>query len=120
MIPDEAVEAAARVHQSFRQKGGYLAWDDLLEPGKTLRLKSMSAALEAAIPTLLSHEREETRLAHLDAMVNAASVSKYERAIDAIHALADKWDVDGWNADMPLNARAGAGYIRAAIAEALK
>lgn len=33
-------------------------------------LSWMRATFEAAAPHMLSHEREETRLAHLDAMVN--------------------------------------------------
>ena len=58
MIPAEAVEAAAK----------YLAekfnWNGELLP------ETARAALEAAAPYMLSHEREQTRLAHLDAMVN--------------------------------------------------
>jgi hypothetical protein len=50
-IPDEAVEAA-------------------MKHFPPLYTSVVLAALEAAAPILLSHEREETRLAHLDAMVN--------------------------------------------------
>ena len=60
MIPDEAVEAAAR---ALAEIGGQPHnWANYRNPAR--------AALEAAAPHLLAHEREETRLAHLDAMVN--------------------------------------------------
>jgi hypothetical protein len=50
----------------------------------------MRAALEAAAPHLLSHEREETRLAHLDAVVNARTVDRYQAVVDALHTWAGK------------------------------
>lgn len=57
MIPSEAVEAAAKAIE-LRMDG-------------PVRLQDLArAALEAAAPHMLSHEREQTRLAHLDAMVN--------------------------------------------------
>ena len=57
-IPDEAVEAAVKNwsdHQMFSAEA------------------AMRTALESAVPYLMSHEREQTRLAHLDAMVNRES-----------------------------------------------
>jgi len=60
MIPDEAVEAAAR---ALAEIGGQPHnWANYRNPAR--------AALEAAAPRMLSHEREQTRLAHIDAMVN--------------------------------------------------
>lgn len=55
MIPAEAV-AAAR--------------EQLHEMGAEVPPKYVNSALEAALPFLLSHEREQTRIAHVDAMVN--------------------------------------------------
>ena len=43
--------------------------------------------LEAAAPHMLSHEREETRLAHVDAVVNRDTVDKLQAVIDAVLAL---------------------------------
>lgn len=68
MIPDEAVEAAVEAHCEG----------------------TMLAALEAAYPILLSHEREQTRLAHIDAVVNARTVDRLEREL--AEAKADAWD----------------------------
>jgi hypothetical protein len=69
MISDEAVEAAAKA---------------FIEHGTLLE------ALEAAAPILLSHEREQTRLAHLDAMVNRDTAERLERELE--NAKADAWD----------------------------
>lgn len=66
LIPVTAVEAAAR---AFIEHGTLLP------------------ALEAAAPHMLSHEREETQLAHLDAVVNARTVDKLNAAIEAVLAL---------------------------------
>jgi len=60
VIPDEAVEAAAEV--LFRRSLDISGNGSLREDAR--------AALEAAAPRMLSHEREQTRLAHIDAMVN--------------------------------------------------
>jgi len=46
--------------------------------------------LEAAAPHMLSHEREETRLAHVDAVVNRDTVDRLERELD--EAKANAWD----------------------------
>lgn len=83
MIPDEAVEAAAR-----SMFGGLTRtkWEDVGPFTKRSYHKIAREALEAALPTLLSHEREETRLAHLDAVVNAATVDRLEKR------LAEVWD----------------------------
>lgn len=49
MIPNEAVEAAARAHLDAR---GEAIWDDLTQVGRHNRLYWMRAALEAALPLL--------------------------------------------------------------------
>lgn len=54
----------------------------------------MLAALEDAYPILLSHELEQTRLAHVDAVVNAESLGKYEAAVQALRDLADNAERD--------------------------
>lgn len=65
MIPDEAVEAAARVlHAQESQQ------QDVGEFSLEVYEHDVRAILEAAAPHMLSHEREQTRVAHLDAMVN--------------------------------------------------
>jgi len=46
----------------------------------------MRAALEAALPILLSHEREETGLAHVDAVVNRDTVDRLEREIAGLRS----------------------------------
>ena len=70
MIPDAAVEAAwSRLAHHFDDTEEE-SWKD------ELRL-----ALEAAAPILLSHEREETRLAHVDAVVNAETVDRLEKEL---------------------------------------
>lgn len=71
-VPAEAVEAA---HEQLDAMGAYVS------------PKYVAAALEAALPILLSHESEQTRLAHLDATVNRDSVDKMQRAVDAVAAL---------------------------------
>lgn len=78
MIPEDAVEAAL------------FAWG----VGGQVPRNIVTVILEAALPHLLSHEREETRLAHLDAVVNARSLSKYEEAIQHLRDLADNAERD--------------------------
>lgn len=73
-IPEEAVEAAVEAHCEG----------------------TMHAALEAAYPILLSHEREQTRLAHLDAMVNAATVDTLEKKLVLAEALLRNYGRGGW------------------------
>jgi hypothetical protein len=58
VIPAEAIEAAHR------------AWREQAKLDGSIFEYNLRAALEAATPYMLSHEREQTRLAHLDAMVN--------------------------------------------------
>jgi len=72
VIPDEAVEAA---YLSFMQTG----------KGGTIR-QAMHRALEAAAPYLLSHEREQTRLAHIDAMVNRDTADRLQKELDSLKA----------------------------------
>ena len=78
------------------------------------------AALEAAAPHMLSHEREETRLAHVDAVVNARTVDKLNNAIEAVLALTCKPDASRvpWN-QPDLVPPFYSDRIRAAITEAL-
>ena len=80
VIPDAAVEAAAKV--LYRELGGLIA------------PHVARAALEAAAPHMLSHEREETRLAHVDAVVNAETVGKLQAKLDAIERHIDP---TGWH-----------------------
>ena len=93
MIPDAAVEAAAWVLYVEDHLWGE-PWETadaaLQEKYRTRAI----VALEAALPHLLSHEREETRLAHVDAVVNAESLSKYEAAVQALRELADNAERD--------------------------
>lgn len=58
-IPQEAVEAAAKAFINARSADNFVSPQEYAEK-----------ILEAAAPYMLSHEREQTRLAHLDAMVN--------------------------------------------------
>lgn len=64
-IPEAAVEAAVEAHCEG----------------------TMLAALEAAYPILLSHEREETRLTHIDAVVNRDTADKLQAKLDRVEAL---------------------------------
>ena len=131
MIPAEAVEAAAKAMVRISR------WEDVAGSSKMQLMLNARLALEAAAPHMLSHEREETRLAHLDAVVNAATVSKYEAALDAARVRADRWDqVAGareqdnlverdpeiWleNRTRAITLRANAHNLRSAITEALK
>jgi hypothetical protein len=70
MIPDKAIEAAGEFFPPV--------WTS----NEVYRARLIQA-LEAAAPHLLSHEREQTRLAHLDAMVNRETKR---------NELADAWD----------------------------
>ena len=86
-IPAEAVEAAARAH--YARAGWTGGWDGQPTKWKEAFRDEARAALEAALPHLLSHEREETRLAHLDAVVNAQTVDQYEALVDKVRELCD-------------------------------
>lgn len=75
MIPEAAVEAAAKalypeVREEWRVPPD--PWESIPEDddAKIEAIALARLALEAAAPHMLSHEREQTRLAHLDAMVN--------------------------------------------------
>jgi hypothetical protein len=59
VVPDAAVEAAVDAHCDG----------------------TMRDALEAAAPYMISHEREKTRLAHVDAVVNAQTVDRLEKEL---------------------------------------
>jgi len=76
IIPEAAVEAAAKAMSANWKR---------MHTNESLGFQRMLAeyALEAAAPHMLSHEREETRLAHLDAVVNRET----SRA-----QLAEAWD----------------------------
>jgi len=81
VIPDAAVEAAARA--MYAQDGGvgeFSLW---------VYQDYAKAMLEAAAPHMLSHEREETRLAHVDAMVNAQTVDRLQRVVDVVLDIAN-------------------------------
>jgi hypothetical protein len=81
VIPDAAVEAATEVlvaHQRHNASSCLCGWSKL---GHSHPAHQARFVLFAATPHLLSHEREETRLAHLDAVVNAASVDRLEREL---------------------------------------
>ena len=106
MIPAEAVEAAAFQLYRIDHYGTPDAWptDEQLANGRSIfdppptldefkadYIRDAKDVLEAAAPYMLSHEREQTRLAHLDAMVNRET--KREE-------LAQAWDdghLMGWN-----------------------
>jgi len=76
VISDAAVDAAY----------GELAED----AGRYVDQADIRRALEAAVPHMLSHEREETRLAHVDAVVNAETADKLQTKLDRIEALCDE------------------------------
>lgn len=60
IIPAQAVEAAAKVHQDLVARGGYPTWDALPPYGRPWRLDYMRAALEAAAPFMLVEQWEES------------------------------------------------------------
>ena len=108
VIPDAAVEAAAK------------ALRDAFDWGVGDFDKQARAALEAALPYMLSHEREETRLAHLDAVVNAQTVDKLNKAIEATLALLCKSDATEVPPNQPnLTPPYYSDRIRDAISKAL-
>lgn len=92
-IPDEAVEAAA----------DWLPHSDDCEsrPERDCtcrhpRLAIMRGALEGAYPILLSHELEQTRLAHLDAVVNVATVGILQEKLELAEARLHNYERGGW------------------------
>ena len=99
-IPQAAVDAAAKaayiLHSNAPGFDAEAAWDDMggtedWERGQWEM--EARAALEAALPHMLSHEREQTRLAHVDAVVNAQTVDRLEREL--AEARAEAWQ-EGW------------------------
>ena len=72
MIPAEAVEAAAKASWEKSNSDPWISGDhdDLRWADRRVYLDDAKVMLEAAAPYMLSHEREQARLAHLDAMVN--------------------------------------------------
>jgi len=100
VIPEAAVEAAVI---AYKHAAPYLSTRNAL-----------IEALEAAAPHLLSHEREETRLAHLDAVVNAEAVDRLEAKLDAVGALADEWEARG-ESDMAGSKQILDGHIAMAL-----
>jgi len=74
-IPEAAVEAAAKASAGVFGEA----------PNKR-DFEHIRLVLEAAAPHLLSHEREQTRLAHVDAVVNAETVDKLQAKLDRAHA----------------------------------
>jgi len=95
VIPDEAVEAAGDVlvyHQRRDIKGCACGWSEL---GRSHAAHQARIALEAAAPHLLSHEREETRLAHVDAVVNAETVDKLQAKLDRVERALDHAEANG-------------------------
>jgi hypothetical protein len=87
VIPDEAVEAAAKVLHAEEN-----LWEETWEHATVERKQKYRTgaliALDAAAPHLLSHERQQTADAHRDATVNAQTVDRYERAIAGVLELA--------------------------------
>lgn len=80
-------------------------------------------ALEAALPHLLSHEREETRLAHLDAVVNVETVGTLQAKLDRIAALAEEWRYKGeygWGAWQEGHGPDPEGYVLDYVAGQLR
>ena len=87
VIPDAAVEAAAGAAFQFMEDQ---PWEAASPEETDFFRDAARRGLEAATPHLLSHEREETRLAHLDAVVNAQTVDRLEREMR--EAIAEAWD----------------------------
>jgi len=84
VIPEEAVEAAVNAHGRANNPKwdhpifGYQTFSDAQKG----HLRDHARIyLEAAHPILLSHEREEARLAHVDAVVNAETVDRLEKEL---------------------------------------
>lgn len=105
MIPEAAVEAAAKaayvLHCAEPGFDAEAAWDDMAGAEDWERGQweiEARAALEAAAPHMLSHEREETRLAHLDAVVNAQTVGELQDKLDRVASIASQGpeDMPAW------------------------
>jgi hypothetical protein len=115
VIPDEAVEAAARASWEKANSDPWISGDhdDERWADRRVYLDDARVMLEAAAPHMLSHEREQTRLAHLDAVVNARTVDKLNNAVEAVLALVDANTLNGV-------VIVSAARIRAAITKALQ
>ena len=90
VIPEAAVEAAARIIYRDSGRKRVMSYRDAKEACEA----DARDILEAAAPHMLSHEREETRLAHLDAVVNAGTLSKHEALVDELRYVADNKTAD--------------------------
>lgn len=89
MIPNEAVEAAARALRKLSNGSAVeRAWESTGQ--EWIYRNEAFAALEAAAPYMLSHERQQTADAHRDAIVNRDTVDRLERELET--AKADAWD----------------------------
>jgi dihydropteroate synthase len=86
-IPDEAVEAAAKVLSA--DKISNHAGDNAPQIIDACE-KVARKVLEAAAPILLSHERQQTADAHRDAIVNRDTADRLERELE--NAKAEAWD----------------------------
>jgi len=126
VIPEAAVEAAAKAYYeaslSPMEDDGEgpiytpMSWERMDGAYRNATyVFPMRLALEAAAPHMLSHEREEARLAHVDAVVNAETVDKLNTAIEAVLDISnvrmdsehgDPTFVAGWEAALEeVNAR---------------
>jgi len=78
-IPDEAIEAAARVHQLNLAKGGQVEFDKMWTTAQFRRLAWMREALEAALPYLLADVKaatwDECEAAKYDIRLNPSGVA---------------------------------------------
>jgi hypothetical protein len=93
VISDEAIQAAAEVLYK-RDRALLVPWGDTALPDIRAYRDEARAALEAAAPVLLSHERQQTADAHRDAIVNRDTADRLERELQT--AKADAWDDAYW------------------------
>ena len=59
MIPEAAVEAAAKAYQSALEGAGQPLWDDLPQARRDIRLRWAKEALEAAAPHMMAALADE-------------------------------------------------------------
>jgi len=83
VIPDAAVEEVAAILYDIGEHQN----THTFEAVHAILKEDAARILEAAYPIMLSHEREETRLAHVDAVVNAQTADKIQATVDAVLAL---------------------------------
>lgn len=75
MIPEAAVEAAAKRHQSSLAECGQPTWEELPGNRRATRVEWMRAALEAAAPHMLADILEDAaNTAETDELSTAAEV----------------------------------------------